>query len=157
MVPTGIKRLTLGVAAMCAVGAVALPASAASLGAGCVLSGAVSPDINSALRAGSESTLVDLLVGQPSLAADVILAARDAAPRDAEMLAGALASARLELISAGQESGAASIGAAASCADRAFRTAHARGFRRLVAGGTAPGYEVPLFYDNFGGGLASPN
>jgi hypothetical protein len=157
MAPIWIRGLTLGVAAMAIACATVSPVAAASLGAGCVLSGSVSPDIGSALRAGSENALVDLLVGQPSLAADVILAARDAAPGDVDLLAGALATARLELISAGNESGAASIGSAASCASEAFRSAHAQGFRRLVAGGTAPGYEVPLFYDNFGGGLASPN
>ncbi|MGQ4274873.1 hypothetical protein [Terrihabitans sp. B22-R8] len=136
-----------------------LPASieAAPSAQVCAFSGTFAPAALDVVERGSHDELVALLISSPEMARDVVALSRNAGPQHIELLASALAGAQLALNSEGRAADAEIVSAAGQCGDDAFRIAQARGFRVLLARGTAPDYVVPLFYDNFGGGLASPN
>lgn len=151
------NALILGVALATAFAFAPARSNAASFGPKCSITGDVRPAVAAAIEAGSQDDLVQLLLSDLGYAADIMLAARSAGPEDLYLLAFAMAQARLVSMSNGNEQGARLLAAAAACGDKQFREAQAKSFRFILARGVAPDYEVPLFYDNFGGGLVSPN
>lgn len=152
-----IPGAALGAALLAALLLAPAASEAATFGKKCVISGEVRPEIAAAINAQSQNDLVGLLSSDPGYAADVMLAARSASPEAKQLLGVSLARARLTLLSNGNENGARFLAAASACGDKALRDAQADAFRFILVKGVAPDYVVPLFYDNFGGGIVSPN
>jgi hypothetical protein len=150
-------RLYITTALVFAMTAAASASHAATLRGDCGLSGGVAEPVSAAISGGSFDILTDLLVNDPALAADVLMASQTASDEQLERIALAFSGARLDLMASGDEAGAAVLSSAAACGGPGFAEALGRGFRLLLVRGQAPGYTVPLFYDNFGGGLVSRN